>query len=94
MGKSIDTDVNSFKQALIYQGKFGLKPKDSIIYSAVVAHLRQQPYEVNKCFLNRNVKDFNDANIVAELKSFNCRYIDSFTHGLNYLQRKLRDEEA
>jgi len=94
VGQSIQTNAANFKQALMYQGQLGLQPKDSIIYSSVIADLRRQTNEIDKCFLNRNIKDFNDPDIITELRSFNCHYVGSFTQGLNYLQHKLRDEEA
>lgn len=93
VGTLIRTDVASFRRALVYQKEVGLEPKDSIIYAAVISDLRLQSHEIDKCFLNRNTKDFNDPVIKAELASLNCHYIGSFVQGLNYIQHKLSAEE-
>lgn len=87
IGKSIETDISSFRQAVIYQGELGLKPQDSIIYSAIISDMRLRPHEEAKCFLSRDTKAFNNPRLKAELKLYNCRYMGSFKDGLSFIER-------
>lgn len=78
---------------LEYQRSLNLSLQDSIIYSAVVADLKSQPIEETKCFLSRDRKAFGrdvDHRIKAELRKYNCRYIGSFSQGLDFIQRSLK----
>jgi predicted nucleic acid-binding protein len=88
VGKPLETDVNSFQQALEYRKRFDLSPQDSIIYAAVVSHLQRSTHEEDKCFLSRDRNAFGDnPQIKSELASYNCRYIGSFREGLRFIQR-------
>lgn len=90
VGKPIETDVISFRQALMYQRRFDLKPQDSIIYAAMVADLQRRTDDEVKCFLSRDREAFgDDPGIKSELASYNCRYIGSFADGLSYIQHAL-----
>ncbi len=44
------------------------------------------------CFLNRNSKDFDTPDIVAALRSLNCRMIPQFDQGLRFVQAQLQRE--
>lgn len=84
----------SFVNALSYQQKLGLSPRDSIIYAAMVADLRIRSKNEEKCFLSRDRKAFDseddDRPIKAELALYNCRYIGSFQQGLDYIWHTLQ----
>lgn len=89
VGRCIYIDGSHFREALGYQYSMGLSPQDSIIYSAIVADLKKLPNEDAKCFLSRDRKAFgpiNDSSIKIELGKYNCRYIGSFTQGLDFLR--------
>jgi predicted nucleic acid-binding protein len=67
---------------------YGLTPQDALVYVSVLKHLQENKPQ-QACFLNRNSKDFNDPDIVDELKSLNCRLITKFDGGYKFLQSKL-----
>jgi predicted nucleic acid-binding protein len=88
VGKCIEINVPSFRQALVYRAGYKLSSQDSIIYSAVIADLQQQPREEAKCFLSSDRKAFStDPDIRSELTALNCKYFGSFLEGLRYIQR-------
>lgn len=87
VGRLIEIDASSFRQALIYQSRFDIKSKDSIIYAAVIADLKRNSASEQKCFLSRDRAAFDDdPEIKSELQFYNCRYISSFNDGLRYIQ--------
>ena len=66
-----------------------LKPQDAIVDASVIHHLKdEQPQQ--SCFLNRNVRDFDDPDIIDELNQLHCRMISRFDHGFQFLQAQLR----
>ena len=71
-----------------YQRIHGLSPQDAIVYSSVLAHLRQVRAS-ESCFLNRNAKDFDDQNIVEELAGHNCRLFVQFDAGYSFIRGAL-----
>lgn len=94
VGRSLEMDVNSFQQAMAYQKQLGLSPQDSIIFATIVADLKQQTKEAAKCFLSRDKKAFaTTPRIEAELKSYNCKYINLFTDGLVAIEHILQKGE-
>lgn len=87
-GRTIEVETSSFLQAVVYQNKFGMRPKDSIIYAAIIEDLKRHSVSEQKCFLSSDRKAFNDdPEIKAELTTYNCRYISSFSDGFRYIQR-------
>jgi predicted nucleic acid-binding protein len=93
VGRCISMDASHFREALAYQRSLELSLQDSIIYSAVVADLKKQPIEETKCFLSRDRKAFGrhgDRRVKVELGKYNCRYIDNFTQGLDFIQNSLK----
>ncbi len=92
-GRCINMDTSNFREALAYQRNVELSLQDSIIYSAVIADLKNQPIEEGKCFLSRDHKAFGrhgDYKIKTELGKYNCRYIGSFAQGLDFIHSSLR----
>jgi predicted nucleic acid-binding protein len=70
---------------------YNLSPQDALVYASVIEHLVQtQP--MIACFLNRNSKDFDTPDIVAALRSRNCRMIPQFDQGLRFVQAQLARE--
>jgi len=95
VGECVNVDVASFRSALIYQKSLYLSPQDSIIYATMIADLKKQPEEEQKCFLSRDKKAFDnddDRSIKAELNVYNCRYIGSLVQGLAFIQSIVKAE--
>lgn len=86
LGTSRRIELNSIRFALAdaYQSRYGLSPQDSIIYASVVSDLQERPPADLKCFITRNSKDFDDPDIVTELRAYNCQMFFSFEDGLRY----------
>lgn len=94
-GRCMSIDLASFREASAYQRNLKLSLQDSIIYSAMIADLKNQPQDEVKCFLSRDHRAFGsdaDQRIKTELAKYNCRYIGSFSQGLNFIQRSLQAE--
>lgn len=81
----IPMDFNIIDSAKDYREHLSLSPQDSVVYASVLNHLRNSSDE-DKCFLNKNSKDFMIPEIQDELASHNCRIIPSFGDGLDYLK--------
>jgi predicted nucleic acid-binding protein len=59
-GRSIETDLSIFADALAYQASLGLLSQDSIIYAAVINDLKKRPASERKCFLSRDKSAFSE----------------------------------
>ena len=81
-------DGSTLRSAIEFQGTLNLSPQDSLVYAAVVNHLNIAPTD-DKCFLNRDHKDFLILDIDSQLASLGCRMIPQFAQGLEYIQRSL-----
>lgn len=81
-------DGTTLRSAIEFQGTLNLSPQDSLVYAAVINHLDTAPTD-DKCFLNRNSKDFLIQDIDSQLTSLGCRMIPQFAQGLEYIQRSL-----
>lgn len=96
-GKCIEIDASCFADALQYQETLGLAPQDSIIYAAIISHLKESPVDEQKCFLSRDQKAFgnlDDRSIKGELAKYNCRYIGNFGQGFNFIDFVLQQQQA
>ena len=68
-----------------------LSPQDALV--SVLSHLtRSAPAE--SCFPNRNSKDFDDPDIVDELKRHSCTLIPRFDDGLEHVRSHQTSEPA
>lgn len=65
-----------------------LSLQDSIVYASIVHHLDNHNAS-QKCFLNRNSRDFNKPDIHATLKNHNCKLLFSFEKGYNYIKSQV-----
>lgn len=70
------------------QARHGLSAKDAIVYASVLSHLGSEAGP-QSCFLTRDA-DFDDPDIVEELKAHRCKLIPRFDAGLSYLSASLR----
>lgn len=78
----------TLRSAIEYQSSLNLSPQDSLVYSAVVNHLESTPAE-EKCFLNRNSKDFLIPDIESQLAALQCVMIPRFSDGVEYIRNSL-----
>jgi hypothetical protein len=69
------------------EARHGLSAKDAIVYASVLSHLDAQA-GAPSCFLTRDA-DFDDPDIVHELKEHGCRLIPRFDAGLSCLGASL-----
>ncbi len=70
---------------MTYEVPYDLTPQDALVYASVIMHLRQhQPPAA--CFLNRNAKDFDNPDIVDELRKYNCVMIPRFDQGDDFIR--------
>lgn len=76
-------------EAIKYQSEYNLEPQDSIVYASVLEHMSKSD-ERQRCFLNRNSKDFDDPDIKESLNSYNCLMLFRFDNGIGYVKSKLK----
>ena len=84
----IPIELDVVKSAIDYQVNLALPPQDSIVYASVVGHLRSSETG-QKCFLNRNSKDFLNPDIQEELRNYECSLITRFAGGLGFINANL-----
>jgi predicted nucleic acid-binding protein len=86
-------DATVLSAATPYQAEYDLSPEDAIVYATVVAHLKTSPSEAS-CFLNRNTRDFDDPDLVAELRRLGCKLLPRFDSGYQYILASLKPDEG
>jgi predicted nucleic acid-binding protein len=84
----IPLTIDILREAATHEFPYDLTPQDALVYTSVIAHLRQNQPPVS-CFLNRNSKDFDNPDIVDELDRHNCKMIPRFDHGYGFMQARL-----
>lgn len=72
-----------------YQIDHDLSVQDSVVYASVLSHLSTSS-TADKCFLNRNRKDFDDPDIEETLSSYGCKMLFSFDNGYGYISSRIR----
>ena len=75
----------TLRSGIEFQNSLNLSPQDSLVYAAVVNHLDSTPAD-EKCFLNRDSKDFLIPDIESQLAAFGCVMIPKFSDGLEYIR--------
>jgi predicted nucleic acid-binding protein len=83
----ISLTLDILREAAIYEAPYDLTPQDALVYASVITHLRQNKPQAS-CFLNRNLKDFDNPDIVDELDKNNCKMIPRFDHGHRFIQAR------
>ncbi len=81
----IPLDVSILAAATRYRARHDLSSQDSLVYASVLSHLPPSGAR-ESCFLNKNSKDFDDPDIVAELKQYNCKLMPRFDDGHRYIR--------
>jgi len=81
----IPLDHEVLTSAISLRGTSPLTPQDSLIFSSVTIHLRQQRSPQASCFLNRDL-GFKDSDLVAELQQWSCKLLARFDDGYQYVR--------
>ena len=84
----VSIDLGLFTRGRDLQRSRGLQPQDALIYASVLTHLPSRP-DVQKCFLNRNSKDFMTPDIANDLAIHDCRIIPQFGNGVGYIRARI-----
>lgn len=84
----ITLDKNILRLGASFENLYNLQSQDAIVFASVIFHL-QQNNPNRACFLNKNSKDFDNPDIVRELKKLNCRMIPRFDRGLDFIRSQL-----
>lgn len=87
IGEVIPLSLRTLTMATDYQRKHDLSPQDALVYASVILHLEDLDGE-SSCFLNRNSRDFDDPDLVAELGSHGCKMLPRFDSGLDFLRSR------
>lgn len=87
----IPLDVSVLSKSREHQITYKLSPQDALIYSSILVHLQQKKC-VNSCFLNRNMRDFEDENIIKELARLNCKMLPRFDSGYQFILNQIDSE--
>lgn len=85
----IPLDASILTAAVRYQIDHDLAPQDALVYASVLSHLTRS-VQPDSCFLNRNSKDFDDPDIVDELKRHTCTLIPRFDDGLAHVRSHIK----
>ncbi len=85
VARRVELDTLMFERAMRDQDRFGLSPQDAIIYAAVISELSRLSRDTPHSFISKNWKDFGDPGIRAELSTYGCQFIESFTEGARLL---------
>ncbi|WP_425517449.1 PIN domain-containing protein [Paenibacillus agaridevorans] len=89
VGVTIDITSAIFDDSIHYQEELGLSPQDAIIYASIIADINRQSYGIEKVFVSRNWKDFDQEEIVEKLQSNQCKYLPNFRNAIDYIQSRL-----
>lgn len=89
LSEIIPLDSSILRAAVTLKSSHPLSAPDAIVYASVLNHLAKSGAE-KSCFLNRNARDFDEPDLVAELKGRGCRMILSFDDGLKYVASEIR----
>lgn len=89
VGETIDVTAAIFSDSIRYREEIGLSPQDAIIYASIIANVKQQLVEEEKVFVSRNWKDFDQEEIVEELKAFQCKFFSNFYNAMGYVNSRL-----
>ncbi|MBJ7901313.1 MAG: PIN domain-containing protein [Cyanobacteria bacterium RI_101] len=91
VGEIVALNADILAEAAFYETAYDLTPQDALVYTSVIAHLRQD-LPKQACFLNRNSKDFDSPDIIDELRQLSCRMIPRFDRGYSFIQSQLPSE--
>ncbi len=76
------------RNALEAQREHGLSLQDAVVFTSVLEHARSAGAE-QKCFLERDAKDFVTPDVETALDRHDCRIISSFVGGVGFVRSQL-----
>lgn len=82
----VPLDRSILEDSSLYQTAHDFSAQDALVYATVLRHLGTGGGEPS-CFLNRNSRDFDDPDVVAELERHRCKMIPRFDAGYRYIAR-------
>lgn len=85
----ISLDAAVLRASIRYQQTHDFSPQDAIVYATVISDLVRRSPDERKCFLNRNLKDFDDQVVVDELQAHRCKLLPRFDSGLKFILSNL-----
>lgn len=74
--------------AIEYEYALDFTPQDAIVYASIIEHLSKS-HEQQRCFINRNSKDFDNPDIEEALDRYGCRILFKFDSGFSYVKRQI-----
>jgi predicted nucleic acid-binding protein len=72
--------------------KYGLTFTDAVVLTSIRSDLDVRKGAAS-CFLNKNVKDFDDPDIHSILNALGCKLLPRFASGIRYLKSKTREDQ-
>ncbi|WP_413174768.1 PIN domain-containing protein [Anabaena azotica] len=84
----IPLTVDILIAAIKYQSELNFAPQDAIVYASIVKHLNMS-LKQQRCFINRNSKDFDNPDIEEALDRYNCKILFRFDAGLGYVRNQI-----
>jgi hypothetical protein len=88
IGIIIPIDASVYGEAVTFVERFKLSPQDALIYAAVLVHIRSGDRPGPHIFINKNWKDFEQPDILAELAALHCEFLRSFVEAESWLDRQ------
>jgi len=80
----IPLDLHVLTASTKLQRVHDFSAQDALIYASVLSH-PERVHAGESCFLNRNSKDFDDQNVVDELRAYNCKLLPRFDSGCQFI---------
>lgn len=85
----VDLTPDIIRSAIEGESQFSLSAQDSVVFAAVLHHLRSVG-EGRKFFVNKNSKDFANPDVEAELARHDCKLHWNFDHAASEITALLR----
>ena len=83
MAEVIPLDASVLISSAEYRSRHGFSPQDALVYASILSHLESASRQTS-CFLNRD-RDFDDDDVVEELRGFGCELISRFGQGHRFI---------
>lgn len=79
----------TIRRSLVLRTDRSLEAQDAVVYASVLDDLEVVDEAEEKCFPNRNVKDFLAPDIEEDLAAHRCKILPSFEDGLRYVEARI-----
>jgi len=71
-----------------YELTYSLSAQDALVLASVRSHANKSTEQ--KCFISQDSKAFNDLGVFDELSGVRCKFLSTFTNGLEYIKSALK----